>query len=130
MHSGDEAPHDGVVVEWAPFRLAPGTDETTLLAASDTLQRDFLEHQPGFVRRELLRGADDGWVDLVFWADESSARAAMGAAGSSPVCHAYFHLMQGGDTADVGAGVLHLHRIRAYDAAGASDHFRRAQPAP
>lgn len=114
MRSDGNAPSEGAVVEWAPFRLAPGTEEAALLEASEALQRDFLQHQPGFARRELLRGADGQWVDLVVWSDEPSAMAAMSAAGSSPVCQAYFHLMAGGDTMDVGSGVLHLHRVRVY----------------
>ncbi len=113
MH-GDDVPRDGAVIEWAPFRLAAGADEATLLEASEALQRDFLRHQRGFLRRELLRAGDGGWGDLVLWQDEPSAAAAMSAAASSPVCHSYFHLMEGGDSMDVGAGVLHLHRVRVY----------------
>jgi hypothetical protein len=114
MRSDSNAPGDGSVVEWAPFRLAPGTEESALLEASEALQRDFLRHQPGFVRRELLRDADGHWVDLVVWTDHSSAMAAMSAAGSSAVCNAYFCLMAGGDDMDAGTGVLHLQRVRAY----------------
>jgi hypothetical protein len=114
VRDDNDVTRDGVVVEWAPFRLAAGIEEATLLEASEALQRDFLQHQEGFMRRELLRGADRGWVDLVFWKDERSAAAAVNAANSSPVCHAYFHLMEGGDGMDAGAGVLHLHRVRVY----------------
>lgn len=113
MHDRPQAP-DGAVIEWAPFRLAEGAREADLLAASDALQREFLVHQPGFVRRELLRGADGQWVDLVIWRDEPAAMAAMTAAGSSAVCHSYFHLMVGGENMDAGSGVLHLRRIRTY----------------
>ena len=126
MRSDNDTPRDGAVVEWAPFRLAAGADEATLLAASETLQRDFLQHQPGFVRRELLRGADGEWADLVVWADERSAAVAMSSAEASPVCHAYFHLMEGGDSMDIGAGVRHLHRVRVYEAAGAAGRLQGA----
>ena len=107
--------HDvNAVIEWAPFRLAEGVREDDLLAASEALQRDFLERQPGFVRRELLRGTDGQWVDLVVWRDEQSARAVLEAISSSQACQAYFHLMAGGDNMDPASGVLHLHRVRAY----------------
>ena len=102
------------VVEWAPFRVKAGVDDSTLLAASEALQRDFLAHQPGFVKRELLRGAEGQWVDLVYWRDEDSAMAVMPAIESSAVCQEYFHLMEGADAADPAAGVLHLHRVRSY----------------
>ena len=114
MHTHDVTPADGAVVEWAPFRLAAGADEAALLAASATLQREFLERQPGYVRRELLRGDDGGWVDVIVWRDDASAAAAMQAAMESTTCRAYFRLMQGGGEMDAGAGVLHLRRVRAY----------------
>jgi hypothetical protein len=114
MHDDNNAPGEGAVVEWAPFRLAPGAEEGALLEASEALQRDFLRHQPGFVRRELLRDADGQWVDPIVWTDHRSAMAAMTAAASSTACHAYFHLMAGGENMDAGTGVLHLNRVRAY----------------
>ena len=114
MQDDNNAPGEGAVVEWAPFRLAPGAEEGALLEASEALQRDFLRHQPGFVRRELLRDADGQWVDLIVWTDHRSAMAAMTAAASSTACHAYFHLMEGGDNMDAATGVLHLQRVRVY----------------
>ena len=129
MRSDNDVPRDGVVVEWAPFRLAAGADEAALLAASEAVQRDFLQHQPGWLHRELLRGADGGWADLIFWKDEASATAAMSQAGSSPVCQTYFHLMEGGDSTDAGAGVLHLHRVRVYDAGGAAGRLQDVERA-
>ena len=105
---------DGVVIEWAPFRAAAGVSDEAIVAASEALQRDFLRHQPGFVRRELLRGADGQWVDLVQWRDQAAADAVVDAIGSSPACQAYFRLMDGADAADPAAGVLHLRRVRAY----------------
>ena len=105
---------DETVVEWAPFRLAPGVEPAALLEASEALQRDFLEHQPGFVRRELLRGADGQWADLVVWRDEASAMEVMKTVFSSAVCRAYFHMMEGGDDENAASNVLHLHRVRVY----------------
>ena len=114
MHVETPIDGDGVVVEWAPFRLAEGARAAGLLEASEALQRDFLQHQPGFVRRELLRDEAGRWVDLVVWNDHSSAMAAMRAAEASPVCQAYFHLMAGGGETSAGTDVVHLRRIRVY----------------
>lgn len=105
---------DARLIEWSPFRLKPGITEPELLAASEMLQRDFLSRQHGFVGRELLRGANGQWADLVSWRDDESANAVMQAVADSPACVAYFQLMEGVDAADPGAGVLHLHRVRAY----------------
>ncbi len=116
MRDESETPRtDAGVIEWAPFRLVDGADEQALLAAADAIQRDFLERQRGFVRRELLCGADGQWVDFLVWSDDASAMAAMQAAASSPTCRAYFRLMVGGDTMEAEGSVLHLHRIRVYE---------------
>lgn len=104
-----------IVVEWAPFRLAPGVDEATLRAASEALQRGFLAKQPGFLRRDLLKGRDGQWVDLVFWASQEAADQAVTSAAESAACYRYFQLMAGAEHADPGADVLHFVRIETYD---------------
>jgi hypothetical protein len=103
----------GAVIEWAPFRLAPGVTESALLEASERFQRDFLAGQPGFLRRELLRGRDGQWIDLVLWQDQASADAIMAAATSSPHCAAYFEVMDMSGV-DPAAGVSHFSRLRHY----------------
>jgi len=103
------------VIEWAPFRLADGVTEDQLLAAARQLQDVFLAHQPGFVRRELLRGTGGGWVDLVEWSDRATAEAAVRAAAESPTCLTYFRLMAGGDQVDPGSGVSHYDRVAEYE---------------
>jgi len=105
-----------LVIEWAPFRLAEGVTEGELLAASETLQREFVARQPGFVRRELLRGADGHWADLVHWESERAAHDVFAAAMESPVCAEYFKLMVMPEGGDPAAGVLHLQRVREYAA--------------
>ena len=105
----------GPVIEWAPFRLADGVSEPALLVASERLQREFVARQRGFIRRELLRGANGEWVDLVHWTDREAADAVFAAAMESPVCAEYFKLMVTPE-GDPGASVLHLHRVREYAA--------------
>ena len=104
-----------VTIEWAPFRLTDTADEARLLRASDALQAGFLAKQPGFIRRELLRGREGQWVDLVYWESEDAAARAMEQAANSPVCFEYFQLMAGADHADPGAAVFHFLRERSYD---------------
>ena len=72
-----------LVIEWAPFRLASGATEASLLEASESLQREFLDRCAGFLRRELLCGTDGQWADLVYWSDEASAQAAARATTAS-----------------------------------------------
>ena len=40
-----------------PFSVIAGTDAATVLAAADYVQTEFLNQQPGFLRRELLKGS-------------------------------------------------------------------------
>ena len=118
MRDDGEAPGGRLVIEWAPFRLRDGVTEAELLAASDAIQREFLNRQPGFVRRELTRGAGGLWADVVHWADGGAAEAAMAAAAGSPVCRTFFELMAGAHGgADPAEGLLHLERVRAYSRA-------------
>ena len=110
MNGGE---NDGMLVEWAPFRALPGVPDAAILEGSDALQRDFLAHRRGFVRRELLRRPDGEWVDVVYWEDQASADEAMKAAADSPVCAMYFHMMVPED-GQPGSGVVHLRRMRDY----------------
>ena len=115
MHGDGARLGGGEAIELAPFRLRQGVTEDALLAAADAIQRDFLGRQPGFVRRELARGADGRWADVVYWADGAAAEAAMEKAGESAACRAYFELMTGANGgADPGEGLLLLRRVRAY----------------
>lgn len=107
-------PAAGTIVEWAPFRMRDGVDEATLLAAADRVQREFLAARPGFLRRELLRDAEGGWVDLVHWQDGASAQAAAEAAMATAVCLEYFELMRGADGAEQVGMPLHFRSARRW----------------
>jgi hypothetical protein len=109
---------NNVVVEWAPFELVAGTNKAVLLQASAALQQDFLARQPGFIRRELLRGKENQWVDLVYWKSMEAAVQAAHNAAASPVCYAYFQLMVAADHNDPAAGVLHFEQMKTYQRLG------------
>jgi hypothetical protein len=115
MHGNAEAPREGAVIEYAPFRLREGVTEAELLEAAEAIQREFLGRQPGFVRRELARIADGRWADMVYWTDAHSAEAAMAKAGESTTCGRYFALMAGANGGDDPAeGLVLLTRVRTY----------------
>lgn len=112
----ETAMNQNVIIEWAPFELAEGFDEKTLLQASETLQREFLSKQRGFIRRELLKGKNNQWVDLVYWQSREDAEQAAKNVAESAVCRHYFQCMLAADHDDPGAGVLHFERIETYPA--------------
>jgi hypothetical protein len=101
-------------VEWAPFTLAEGVDEATLLAASDLLQRDFLSKQPGFLHRELLKGAANQWVDIIHWESRALVEQAMRNAQTSPVCHSYFALMAPDVQDEASGGISLFEQVQRY----------------
>jgi hypothetical protein len=112
MTGGPNEMPDDVMVELARFRLAKGVTEDEMLNASDAIQHDFLQQQPGFLHRELLHDANGQWVDLLTWKDEASVASAMRVVSTSAACQSYFRLMvhDGESPADV----LHLRRARRY----------------
>lgn len=103
-----------LVVEWAPFTVKEGIEEGAVVRASQALQSDFLSKQPGFVRRELLRGKGRQWVDIVYWESRRATEAAMEAAAKSEVCFRYFQLMADADHEEPGAGVTHFEQVEVF----------------
>ena len=51
----------------APIKLAAGKSEADLLAASKIFQEEFVAHEPGVLRRELVRKPDGTiWISSSF----------------------------------------------------------------
>lgn len=103
-------------IEWAPFEIADDVSDTNLIQASDRLQTEFVTKQPGFIRRELLKGQNGKWVDLVFWATPEDAEHAAKSAEHSESCHHYFQLMKAVDPKDPSVGILHFSHVKTYQA--------------
>jgi hypothetical protein len=101
-------------IEWAPFTLAEGVGAAALLAASEALQRDFLSKQRGFLHRELLKGSDGQWVDLIYWESRDAVRQAMDNVQTSAVCQSYFTLMVPPSGDDPSGAISLFDRIQRY----------------
>jgi hypothetical protein len=101
------------IVETARIRLRDGATEADLIAASDRFQQSFLDAQPGFLRRELLKLDEGDYLDLVHWSDRRAADAVMDIAMNSDQCRAYFALMDM-ETDQAGAGVQHYASLATY----------------
>lgn len=109
-------PATTMILEWAPFTLAVGNDEATLLAASDRLDREFLSTATGYLGRTLLRLPDGRFADLVFWRSRADADAILPRIAESEACGAYFGCMVGADPDDPASGISHLTPVRTYGA--------------
>jgi hypothetical protein len=77
----------------APFRLKPGVTQKRLLDASDEFERSFVDAQRGVDRRILVRGADGGYADIVFFSDREAMERVLEAEENNDACAAFFSLM-------------------------------------
>jgi hypothetical protein len=99
-----------LTVEWAPFKVAANVSDAELFTAANALENNFLKQQPGYVRRELLKGERRNWVDLVYWSSPESAQAASKSFMNSTACQQYFALMADTD----GSGVAHYSQAQCW----------------
>lgn len=103
----------GKVMEWAPFKLRADLSEGALLEAAARMQDRFLMQQPGYLNRELVRGCDGGYVDVIWWRSHADAVAALPKVHASKDCLDYFDHMQI-DAANAGTSVLHFEQLRSF----------------
>ncbi len=100
-----------IIVEWAPFSLKEGVNEQTMLEAAELIQKEFLSKQEGFIKRELLKGADGKWVDILHWTSKEAAEKVMQNVMSSKACQQYFQCM-----ADATEAPLHFEQVKTWNA--------------
>ncbi|MEP3278716.1 MAG: hypothetical protein ABJN26_25090 [Stappiaceae bacterium] len=77
----------------APIKLAEGKTEADLLAASKTFQQDFVAHEPGVLRRELVRKPDGTYLDIVQFRSHEDYLDVVKKEMESPVCATFFAVM-------------------------------------
>jgi len=100
----------------ALIKLAPGKTEADLLAASHIFQKDFAGHQPGLLRRELVRKSDGDYLDILHFASMGDMQEIIEREKNSPACHAFFSVMDtGADAKDDGDGVEIYHSLATYE---------------
>jgi len=98
-----------IIVEIAQFKLAAGVDEQGFLKESEAVQRDFLEKQKGYMDRELLKGEDGQWIDIVHWRSMEEAKRAADAIMQDPVCLGFLQKI---DPKSV--KMMHLWQVRTW----------------
>lgn len=77
----------------APIKLAKGKTEADLRAASATFQQDFVAHEPGVLRRELVRAPDGTYLDIVQFRSHEDYLDVLEKEMQSPACAAFFSVM-------------------------------------
>jgi hypothetical protein len=81
------------VTVFAPFKLAAGKTEADLIKASNEFQRDFVDAEPGIIRRELINKGNGEYLDIVQFRSREDALAVMEKEKVSPACHVFFSVM-------------------------------------
>lgn len=76
-----------------PIKLAAGKTEADLLAASQKFQMDFVAHEPGVLRRELVRKPDGTYLDIVQFRSQEDFADVLKKEMESPVCAEFFSVM-------------------------------------
>lgn len=95
-------------VEIVQFRLRPGVDEHTFLAAAADTQAA-IARLPGFLTRELLKGDDGLWIDVVHWRSKAEALAAAEAFASMPEVAPFGAMLD-----ETTMAMLHLEQARIF----------------
>ena len=103
------------VLELATIKLAPGSTEADLLAASEVFQRQFLDGQDGFVHRDMVRKGDGTYLDVILWRSRTHADAVFENAQSSEAVGQYFSHMQF-DPDNMEDGVEHCVLLKSFSA--------------
>lgn len=97
------------IVEIAQFKLAAGVDEQGFLKEAEAVQRDFLEKQNGYMDREILKGGDGQWIDIVHWRSMEDAKHAADAIMQDPACLGFLQKI---DPASV--KMFHLQQVKTW----------------
>jgi hypothetical protein len=71
------------IAELVTFRLIPGTERATFLAAAAKTEA-FVTNAGGFLTRALSEAEDGTWTDHVLWTDMAAAKSAGEAFMASP----------------------------------------------
>lgn len=81
------------VTVFAPIKLAEGKTEADLLTASEKFQQDFVAHESGVLRRELVRKPNGTYLDIVQFRSHEDYLEVTKKEMESPVCAAFFSVM-------------------------------------
>ncbi|MCO4785024.1 hypothetical protein [Marinomonas atlantica] len=101
-----------ITIEWAPFTVASHVTSEQVIEAAERVEQEFLQQQQGYLKRELLKGEGDQWVDLVHWQSEQDANNAGKSFMQFSCCQDYLTLMVGMD--QPGSGPKHYHQAKAW----------------
>ena len=81
-----------MIVEITQLKLVKGADPQSFIIAAEKAQ-GFLEKQSGYIDRELLKVADDQWLDLLHWRTLVDAKRAGKGMLRDPACRDFVRMI-------------------------------------
>lgn len=83
---------NNLTVEVHIAKLKPGVKDAHFLEAADAIMAD-ARSMEGFIRREVLKGADGEWVDIIYWRSMADAQRAAEAFAEIPAGQKFVELV-------------------------------------
>jgi heme-degrading monooxygenase HmoA len=99
-----------VVIEITQFKLVKDVADQDFLREAEHVQHIFLEKQPGYIDRELLKDEAGQWADILHWGTTQQAQAAAQAMLQEPACQGFISMI---DPQSV--KMLHFERQKKWD---------------
>jgi hypothetical protein len=101
------------IIEWAPFEVKSNVSDEKIIRAAQAVEVGFLAKQSGYIKRSLLKGSNNQWVDIVYWKSENEAQSAAAKAMESSICFEYFALMKQSEHSEV-SNVQHYSIVKSW----------------
>lgn len=98
-----------MIVEIAQFKLAALVSDEEFLKEAEAVQNNFLKKQSGYIDRELLKGEDGQWADILHWNSMEEAQKAAQVMMGDPATQGF---MQKIDPSSV--KMLHLTQMKSW----------------
>jgi hypothetical protein len=95
-------------IEITLFKIRPDVEETAFLEA-DVAFNEALKAMGGLIQRELLKGDNHQWVDIIHWENLAAAQHSANTIVQHPQASAFIQML---DTSD--SKMLHLTSERSY----------------
>ena len=71
---------------------------------------EFVRRQSGYIKRELVKGPDGLWSDIVHWKSLSEAQEAAKKFEESPACHNYSKIVD-----DSSVKMMHMEQVLTFE---------------
>lgn len=79
-------------IEVSVYQLNADIEEADFLETSEQVSEVFRKHV-GFQHRDLMRSNDKQWVDMIYWENETTAKASEEALYASPVINTLMSML-------------------------------------